>query len=142
LGILARMSAAIFYPVVVLVLWTFVVLLVIPQRRFRAGRQRVVAVKDFALGESENVPDDVRIPNRNYMNLLELPVLFYVACLVLYVTGKVDGWSLGLAWAFVALRIAHSVVHLTYNHVIHRMRVFALSVFVLFVLWVRIAAVL
>ena len=66
----------------------------------------------------------------------------YVACIVLYVTGKVDAWSLGLAWAFVLLRIAHSGIHLTYNHVIHRLRAFALSVLVLFVLWVYIAALL
>lgn len=136
------MSTAIFYPVIVLVAWTFVVLLMVPQRRFRAGRQRLVAVKDFAFGESENVPGEVRLPNRNYMNLLELPVLFYVACIVLYAIGKVDAWGLGLAWAFVALRIAHSVVHLTYNHVIHRLRVFALSVVVLFALWIRIAVAL
>jgi hypothetical protein len=135
-------TIAIFYPMIVLVLWTFVVLLMVPFRRFRAGRARLVAVKDFAFGESENVPGEVRIPNRNYMNLLELPVLFYAACLVLFVTAKVDAWSLAFAWAFVALRIAHSAVHLTYNHVIHRMRMFALSVAVLLALWVRIAVVL
>jgi hypothetical protein len=53
----------------------------------------------------------------------------------------VDAVGLGLAWAFVALRIAHSAVHLTYNHVVHRMRVFALSVLVLLTLWIWIAAV-
>jgi len=135
-------ASAIFYPVIVLVLWTFVVLLLVPRARFKAARERRVRVADFALGESENVPPETRLPNRNYMNLLELPVLFYVACIVLFVTAKVDAWSLGLAWAFVALRIAHSTIHLTYNHVIHRMRVFALSVLVLLVLWVYIAAVL
>ena len=135
-------ASAIFYPVIVLVLWTFVVLLLVPRARFKAARERRVRVADFALGESENVPPETRLPNRNYMNLLELPVLFYVACITLFVTAKVDAWSLVLAWAFVALRIAHSTIHLTYNHVIHRMRVFALSVLVLLVLWVYIAAVL
>ena len=135
-------NAAILYPMIVLVFWTFVVLLLIPRRRFGAARERRVAVKDFAYGESDNVPGEVRLPNRNYMNLLELPVLFYVACLVIYVIGKVDAWSLGLAWLYVVLRIAHSLVHLTYNHVIHRMRVFALGAFVLLALWIRILAVL
>ena len=135
-------TMAIFYPMIVLVLWTFAVLLMVPFRRFRAGRQRLVGVKDFAFGESENVPGEVRIPNRNYMNLLELPVLFYAACIVLYVTAKVDALGLGLAWAFVALRVAHSAVHLTYNHVIHRMRWFAASVAVLLFLWIRLAFVL
>ena len=135
-------AAAILHPMIALVAWTLVVLLLIPQRRFRAGRRRLVSVKDFAFGESENVPGEVRIPNRNYMNLLELPVLFYVACLTLFAIAKVDAWSVALAWAYVAARIAHSLVHLTYNHVIHRMRLFALSVVILIVLWVRIATLL
>jgi hypothetical protein len=111
-------------------------------RAFQGGVCEEGEVADFALGESENVPPETRLPNRNYMNLLELPVLFYVACLVVYVIGKVDAWSLGLAWLYVALRIAHSIVHVTYNHVIHRMRVFALSVLVLLALWIRILVVL
>jgi hypothetical protein len=135
-------STSIFHPVVALVLWTFVVLLLVPKARFKAARARQVRVADFALGESENVPLQTRLPNRNYMNLLELPVLFYVACLVVYVIGKVDAWSLALAWMFVALRIGHSIIHLTYNHVIHRMRVFALSVLALLALWIRILVVL
>ena len=136
------MSTLIFWPVVVLVFWTFVVLLLIPRARFKAGRERRVRAADFAYGESGNVPDDVRLPNRNFMNLLEAPVLFYVACVTLYVIGKVDGWALGLAWAYVALRIAHSFVHLTYNNVFHRFRVYGASVAALIALWVRIAVAL
>jgi hypothetical protein len=128
----------ILYPMIALVLWTFAVLLLVPRARFRAARGRLVRASDFACGESERVPEDVRLPNRNYMNLLELPVLFYVACLTLYATGRAEVSTLALAWAFVALRVAHSLVHLTYNNVLHRMRVFALSVAVLVALWVRI----
>jgi hypothetical protein len=127
---------------IVLVFWTLLVLLLIPRHRFRAARRRLVSARDFAYGESANVPDDVRIPNRNFMNLLELPVLFYLACITVVVAAKVDAWSVGLAWAFVALRIAHSVVHLTYNNVIHRLRIFAAGVVVLAALWVRIATLL
>ena len=134
-------TAAILYPAVALVFWTFVVLLLIPRRRFDAARRRIVTAKDFALGESPNVPDDVRLPNRNYMNLLELPVLFYVGCILLYVTARVDTWSVALAWGFVAARVAHSLVHVTYNNVIHRLRIFALSVVFLVTLWIRIALV-
>ena len=132
----------IFAPMGALALLTFAVLGLIPLRRFRAAFAGQVGPDDFKFGESRRVPGHVSIPNRNYMNLLELPVLFYVACLVVYVIGKVDAWSLGLAWLYVALRIAHSIVHVTYNHVIHRMRVFALSVLVLLALWIRILVVL
>jgi hypothetical protein len=127
---------------IALVLWTFAVLMLIPRARIRAAREKRVRAADFAAGESQNVPEDVRIPNRNFMNLLEAPVLFYVACLTVYVIGKVDIWSLSLAWLYVALRVGHSLVHLTYNHVIHRMRVYAVSIFVLMALWIRIALAL
>jgi len=130
---------AILYPMIALVFWTFAVLLLVPRARFRAVRARLARASDFACGESANVPEETRLPNRNYMNLLELPVLFYVACLTLFAIGRVDPWCLGLAWAYVLLRVAHSAVHLTYNNVIHRMRIFALSVLVLVVLWVRVA---
>jgi len=133
------MSTAIFYPMIALVFWTFAVLEVIRRRRFKAARERRVTAADFACGESENVPVDVRIPNRNLANLFETPVLFYVACLTVYIVGKVDVWSIGLAWAYVALRIAHTWVHLTYNNVMHRLRFYALSVLVLLALWIRIA---
>ena len=133
---------AMLHPMIVLVFWTFVVLLLIPRRRFGAARQKLVSARDFAFGESDNVPGEVRLPNRNYMNLLELPVLFYLACLTLVATGKADPWSVGLGWAFVAARIAHSVVHLTYNNVIHRLRIFAVSTAVLFALWIRVVALL
>jgi hypothetical protein len=135
-------ATAIFYPVIALAFWTFAVLLLVPRARFKAAREVRLKASDFAVGESENVPPETRLPNRNYMNLLELPVLFYVACIVLYVTAKVDAVALGLAWAFVALRIAHSAVHLTYNRVPHRFRIFALSVVVLLALWTWIAFVL
>lgn len=129
--------SAIFYPVAALVALTFAVLLIIPYARFRAAFRGQVKAKDFRYGESANVPGAVSLPNRNLMNLLELPLLFYVVCIALYVTGTVDGVALGLAWAYVALRAAHSAVHLTYNNVFHRLAVFAAGNVVLLAIWIR-----
>jgi hypothetical protein len=128
----------ILFPMFALVSLTFGVLLMIPLARFRAASAGKVTAADFRLGESSNVPDEARLPNRNYMNLLELPVLFYVACLSLYVTHMVDATSVGIAWLYVTLRLTHSCIHLSYNNVIHRLSAFALSNVVLSVLWVRL----
>jgi hypothetical protein len=111
----------------------------VPATRFPAGFSGKVTPDDFKLGESARVPPNVAVTNRNYMNLLELPMLFYVVCIVLYVTAGASTTTTALAWAFVVLRIAHSLIHLTYNHVIHRLTVFALSSTVLTVLWVLAA---
>jgi hypothetical protein len=70
------------------------------------------------------------------MNLLELPMLFYVVGILLYITGGASHLVVALAWAFVALRVVHSLIHLTYNHVLHRLAAFTLSNVALVLLWV------
>lgn len=129
----------IFQPVLALVALTFLVLLRIPYVRLRAAFAKRVVADDFKMGESPQVPHDVALPNRNYMNLLELPLLFYVLAVSLYVTQHVDTLQLTLAWCYVTLRVAHSLVHLTYNGVIHRLTCFALSNFVLSAMWLYFA---
>ncbi|MBI1199096.1 MAG: hypothetical protein GC203_14650 [Phenylobacterium sp.] len=127
----------IFAPMGVLALLTFVVLGFIPIRRFRAVGSGQIEAGDFKLGESARVPPEVAIPNRNYMNLLELPMLFYVVGLMYYVADKVDAVVLTLAWTYVALRIVHSVIHIGYNNVRHRLIPFAISNFLLIAIWVK-----
>ncbi len=124
-------------PVFALVGLTFSVLLTIPIARIAAVRKGRATISDFKLGESAQVPAETQLFNRNYMNLLELPVLFYVLCLSMYVTGKVDAVSVSIAWIYVALRCVHSLIHLTYNQVVHRLVAFAASNFVLAGLWLR-----
>ena len=75
----------------------------------------------------------------NFRNLFELPVLFYLALVVAAQTAQVNALTLGLAWAFVALRILHSFIHCTYNKVIHRFYAYFLGGFVLWVLWAVLA---
>ena len=127
------------YPMLALAAWTFLVLMLIPLVRVRAARRKQIVPDDFKLGESASVPQYVRIPNRNYMNLLELPLLFYVVCLLLYVTAGVSSLAVDLAWAYVALRVVHSLIHLSYNRVLHRLAAFALSNVALVTLWVLAA---
>jgi hypothetical protein len=129
-------SAEILYPILALAAWTGIVLLLIPVARFRAGIRREVKFDDFKLGELPSVPSQVSIPNRNYMNLLEAPMLFYVVCLLLFTIAGVTLAAVVLAWMYVALRVIHSVIHLTYNRVQHRLIAFATSNAALVALWV------
>ena len=126
----------IFAPMGALALLTFFVLMLIPVVRFRASFTGKVGPGDFKYGESGNVPGEVAVPNRNFMNLLELPVLFYVVCLMFYVTHRVDGLILATASVYAGLRVIHTVIHITYNHVFHRLTFFVLSNFAVIALWV------
>jgi hypothetical protein len=126
----------VFTPMGAMALLTFIVLGFIPASRFRAVSARQVTAEDFKLGESARVPPQVAVTNRNFMNLLELPMLFYVAGLMYYVAGRVDQTALVRAWSYVGLRAVHSAIHLTYNNVIHRLSAYALSNAVLMAFWV------
>lgn len=123
------------YPMLALIGWTFVVLLLMGRRRIGAVQGGRVHAREFALGESAAVPTDVSIVNRHYMNLLEMPLLFYAVSLTFYVTQQADAVALGLAWLYAGLRLLHSAVHLTTNRVFHRLLCFALSNFALMGLW-------
>jgi hypothetical protein len=129
-------SDAIFGPMSVLALWTGFILLLTGFRRIRAVRAGRVPRNAFRLGESGEVPHDVTVSNRNLMNLLEMPVLFYVVCVAFYVTGNVGSGVIVTAWIYVGLRLVHSWIHLTSNRVIHRLIVFALGNFVLLAIWI------
>lgn len=70
------------------------------------------------------------------MNLLELPMLVYVVPLIPYVTAGAMHLAVLVAWTYIVLRVVHSLIHLTYNHVLHRLSAFTLSNVALVSLWV------
>src|SRR5579883_113832 len=63
----------------------------------------------------------------NFRNLFEMPVLFYAALFIAFLSAQVGVFTLTLAWAFVVLRILHSVIHCSYNKVMHRFYAYAAS---------------
>jgi hypothetical protein len=81
------------------------------------------------------VPGTVSLASHNLKNLFELPVLFYAVCLYLFVSDSVDRFYLAAAWWFFAFRIAHSLIHCTYNKVEHR---FAAYMFAAIALWAMV----
>ena len=76
---------------------------------------------------AELSPPEVSNPSDNFKNLFEIPVLFYVLALYLFVSGAVDGTYLAAGWAFVAFRVLHSAVHCTVNIVMLRFGLYAVS---------------
>ncbi|WP_424192174.1 MAPEG family protein [Ampullimonas aquatilis] len=121
----------ILYPIFALAGWTALALLWLAITRFTSRLQP----EDFICGESDKVPMRALIANRNYVNLLELPLLFYVVCLMLHIGSSPSDLAFYLAWAYVGLRVVHSLIYLTYNHVMHRFAAFAVSNVVLLALW-------
>jgi hypothetical protein len=128
---------AVFVPMSVLALWTGCMVFMVGFSRIRAVKAGRVRRGAFRLGESADVPADVTVWNRNLMNLLEMPLLFYVVSIAFYVTHQVTPRVTKLAWIYLALRLAHSLVHVTSNRILVRLTSYAASNVVLLMLWIR-----
>ena len=83
------------------------------------------------------IPDEVAAPGNNLKNLFELPVVFYALCLYLVVAVQVDAIHYYCAWVFLVFRIVHSIIHCSYNKVMHRFAVYVISSIALWVMVVR-----
>ena len=73
-------------------------------------------------------------------DLLELPVLFYIACAFMLATGKFDRTQVALAWVFVLTRFVHAFIHIGFNYVPVRFAAFLAGSVTLAILWIRFAA--
>ncbi len=122
-------QTAIFGPVFATILLTFVVWIYMYVKRIRFLTGNQVDSKDMAVpGALAKIsPPDVSNPSDNLKNLFEIPVIFYVLALYLFVTSQVDGVYVTAAWIFVVFRVLHSAVHCTINIVMLRFYLYAIS---------------
>ena len=129
------MHSPILAPVVALVAWSLVMMLWMYATRLPAiGRAKIdVATWRGGTGaQLEGILDPgVQWKAHNYNHLMEQPTLFYAICLSLALMEMGGGLNLALAWAYVTLRIAHSIVQATWNLVRVRFAIFALGSLVL-----------
>jgi hypothetical protein len=83
------------------------------------------------------IPPEHSSASHNFKNLLEMPVVFYAVSLYLTVFGQVDSLHVTCAWVFLGLRALHSLIHCSYNQVMHRFIVYLLSSVAVWVMVVR-----
>lgn len=118
-------------PAMVLVLWSLFMLAWLAITRLPAMSKAGVSLAGLVGGRGQDlqgvVPDRVNWTSHNYTHLMEQPTLFYVTVVVLALVGEGTGLNLQLAWAYVALRIVHSIVQSVWNRVIVRFTVFGAS---------------
>lgn len=127
---------SILLPVFVMVILTFAVAVVMGRRRFKYYReQRLHPQKTASRSSMNELMEDNRAPD-HFMNLFEVPVLFYLAVVVSMITNSESYLLLGLAWVFVICRIAHAYIHCNYNNVFHRFKAFISGFFTLIAMWV------
>ena len=118
-------------PVVALLAWTMVMWVWMYATRIPAMLKAGIDAKGMvgSTGASlrAQLPDTVSWKADNYNHLHEAPTLFYAVAIVLAIIGQGDGFNTVLAWAYVILRVLHSIVQSTVNRVALRFALFALS---------------
>ncbi|SFO16716.1 MAPEG family protein [Sphingomonas sp. OK281] len=125
------MHSDILRPMVVLIAWTLVMLGWTLATRLPAMKAAGVdmgkLVGTKAADADRGLPANIQWKAHNYNHLMEQPTLFYGVCAVLALSGTGNGVNAWIAWAYVGLRIVHSVVQATTNRVRHRFVFFMLS---------------
>lgn len=126
------------YPMFSMVILTAIVGLATAYVRIKSAYSGAVNPKYFRLMSNYEITETVAKFGRNLDNLFEVPVLFYVAGASAIALEINSNTILILMWAFVALRIIHTTIHLTYNHPPHRFVPFIPSFFCVVGIWFNI----
>ena len=131
----------IFGPVIALVAWTLIMMAWLYATRFPAMARAGVSIRGLVgsrPGRLDGVIEDhVQWKAHNYNHLMEQPTLFYAVALALAGMGAGDGANLWLAWAYVGLRVVHSLIQATVNVVRFRFLAFLASSLCLYALTIR-----
>ncbi|QPC93616.1 MAPEG family protein [Mesorhizobium sp. INR15] len=130
-------QTAIFWPMLAHVLLIYIVYGVMGRRRYFAVTSGEAKVGQYKVRSTEPA-SSVTVAN-NLINQFELPVLFHVLCLALYVTNGVNYLTLALMWLFILSRYFHSWAHLTSNSLRLRSRAFYVCAVVLALAWIWFA---
>ena len=129
------MRSDIFEPVIALAIWTMVIWIWMYATRLPAMGRAGIDAKNMVGSTGRGLRDDLVAKGEekaswvadNYNHLHEGPTVFYAVAIVLALIGQGDGLNATIAWAYVGLRIAHSLVQILSNRVVVRFMLFALS---------------
>ncbi len=136
------MRSDIFEPVIALVVWTMIVWIWMYATRIPAMNRAKIDGVNMVGSTGRGLRDELVAKGEekaswvadNYNHLHEAPTIFYAVCLVLAMIGQGDNLNATIAWVYVGLRIAHSLVQILSNRVLVRFGLFVLSTLALLML--------
>lgn len=136
------MQAQMLAPAAVLVVWSLVMLFWMAGVRLPAMKKAGIDMGARPGGRGQDLEGQieprVNWPAHNYSHLMEQPTVFYPVVVILAIMGA-GAVDVALAWAYVVLRIVHSLWQATVNRVPVRFVLFLLSTFALLTLAIRAA---
>ena len=115
-------------PVLGLISWTLLVWIWMYVLRIPAMQAANIDPDDAQHpGSLSGLPSNVRAVADNYNHLHEQPTVFYALAFYTQLAGNADETAIAIAWAYVALRVVHSIIQNVIYKVMPRFMVFALS---------------
>jgi hypothetical protein len=116
-------------PIVALVVWSLVMYVWMYIARIGAMRRAGISARGMrgTRGLDGIISAEANWPAHNFAHLMEQPTIFYAIVLALVLMGFDQPINVYLAWAYVGLRVVHSIIQATVNIVIIRFVVFTLS---------------
>ena len=118
---------SILLPVLTLAFWTFIIFAIMAPARFYFLRKKHPQTAAHTKNLKGVLPPWTERVGDNYNHLFEQPVIFYVVALSIAVINNIEPLMIQLAWAYVALRVLHSIVQITFNFVPLRFTLFVTS---------------
>jgi hypothetical protein len=118
-------NSLILVPFVGMLLLTLIIYFYMYYRRITAILSSGVKVKTRE--DLAKLPTNAVNASDNFQNLFEVPVIFYVCVLAIYITKQVDIFYMICAFGFLLFRTLHSIVHCSYNNIMHRFTIHAIS---------------
>lgn len=133
-------TAALLIPMIILIFFTFGIMLWMLKLRYRAVLKDGLDVKYFRLyGNDVEVPEYLVKVTQHYQNMLEMPPLFYLALILIVSLNITDTFYVILSWGFLLTRLVHSYIHTNKNRLFHRRNAFFVSMLILMIVWLKIA---
>ncbi|MDA9677580.1 MAPEG family protein [Pelagibacteraceae bacterium] len=118
---------SILLPVITLAFWTFIIFAIMAPARFYFLRMKHPQTAAHTKNLKGLLPPWTERVADNYNHLFEQPVVFYAIALSIAVINNIEPLMIQLAWVYVALRVLHSIVQITFNFVPLRFSLFVTS---------------
>ncbi len=136
-----RMNTQLFNPMIAMLFLTFIVFLRLFFFRFTESKAKRIHPQKMATpeGVAAVMSDRAMAASHCFKNLLEMPIIFYVSCLMITLSNQTDQLYLLLAWVFVFFRLLQAFIHCTYNNVLHRFMTFVTGSLVAWAITFRFA---
>ena len=125
----------IIYPLFAMIFLTLIIGVQLLYCNSKAVLKGEVNIKSFRLFDSE-IPDHLKSISQHYKNMFELPVLFYILCILFIVNDNFTDFDVIIAWGFFSFRFLHSLVRISNQNVNLRFGLFIGSFVMLIIGWI------